>query len=158
LKRLEGTFVIQCPAERRLSMRMNGTMKTVGRVFCLAVAMIFVAGQAISAQQKQPKGNVLNLYGAPIGEVDQNGNVLTPYGSKVGRVDSSGNVYNVSNMKIGSVDASGNVYNQSGTQLGSVDSDGNIYNVSGTKVGSVKEGGTIFLTGGAARLLVFRAK
>jgi len=132
--------------------------------FCITVAMVVVCtiiGQreAVFAQTQQPRpqGNVLNLYGAPVGAVDENGNVSTPYGSKIGSVDPKGNIYNVSNMLIGRVYLNGDIFNQAGDFLGYVDAEGNVYNVSEIKIGSVQVGGNFILAGGAARIIFFKS-
>jgi hypothetical protein len=127
----------------------------------LAALVFFIAGlfagngaQAQSAQSGEPKGNVLNLYGKPIGAVDEKGIVYNLYGKSLGSVDEQGTVYNVSKINIGKVGADGKVYNQSGTHIRSVDGEGNVYNISGTKIGSVVDtDGNLKLIGGAVRLL-----
>jgi hypothetical protein len=103
-----------------------------------------------------PKGNVLNLYGAPIGAVNREGIVYNAYGSKLGRVDSNGDVYNVSDIFIGRVYPNGDILNQSGVFLGYVEPDGGVYNVSDIKIGSVQAVGDLILSGGAARIILFR--
>jgi hypothetical protein len=124
----------------------------VGLVVILA---LFMNANAAFAQQQGAKGNVLTIYGQPVGAVLPDGKITNPYGTVIGSVDDQGNIYNVSKMLIGKVDSSGNVTNQSGTVLCTVDAQGNVYNVNGNKVGSVDAGGNIFLIGGAARLLFY---
>ena len=107
-------------------------------------------------EQPGPKGNVVNLYGAPVGAVDAQGTVFNAYGSKLGRVDENGNIYNVSDILIGRVFPNGVFYNQSGDFLGYAEGDGSVYNVSNIKVGSVDAGGDFILIGGAARIIFFK--
>jgi len=129
--------------------------------FCITVALVVVCmmiGQreAVFAQTQQPRpqGNVLNLYGAPVGAVDENGNVSTPYGSKLGSVDLEGSIYNVSNIFIGKVYPNGDIFNQAGDFLGYVDAEGNVSEI---KSGSVQVGGNLILAGGAARIIFFKS-
>jgi hypothetical protein len=106
--------------------------------------------------QPKPEGNVRTLYGAPIGAVDEEGVVYNAYGSKLGRVDSNGSVYNVSDIFIGKVYPNGDILNQAGIFIGYAEPDGSIYNVSDIKIGSVLTGGDLILSGGAARIILFR--
>jgi hypothetical protein len=141
--------------------RKKGMKGVTHTILALAVFGFFITGlfagngvQAQSVQTDEPSKNVLNLYGKPIGAVDENGVVYNLYGRTVGTVDEQGTVYNVSKINIGHVDADGKVYNQSGTHVFSVDEEGNVYNISGTKIGSVVgTGANLNLIGGAARLL-----
>ena len=122
----------------------------------LAVIFVFCMGtNAVFAEQKSAQGNVLTIYGQPVGAVLPDGKITNPYGTSIGSVDDQGNIFNVSKMVIGKVDAGGKVTNQSGTPLCTVDAQGNVYNVNGTKVGQVNAGGNIFLIGGAARLIFY---
>ena len=125
----------------------------------LFLACFLLAQESAAPEQNQevrPQGNVLNLYGAPVGAVDENGNVFNAYGSKLGRVDSDGNVYNVSDIFIGKVGSNGDLFNQEGVFIGYVRADGSVYNVSDIKIGSVQSGGNLILTGAAARIIFFR--
>jgi hypothetical protein len=121
----------------------------------VAILALFMSANAVFAQQKGAKGNVLTIYGQPVGAVLPDGKITNPYGTVIGSVDDQGNIYNVSKMLIGKVDSNGNVMNQSGTVLCTVDAQGNVYNVNGNKVGSVDAGDNLFLIGGAARLLFY---
>jgi 5-fold beta-flower protein len=121
---------------------------------CLLLAQELAASE--QNRQVRPQGNVLNLYGAPVGAVDENGNVFNAYRSKLGRVDSDGNVYNVSEIFIGKVGSNGDLFNQEGVFIGYVRADGSVYNVSDIKIGSVQTGGNLILSGAAARIIFFR--
>jgi hypothetical protein len=121
----------------------------------VVIFALFLNPKVVFAQQQVAKGNVLTIYGQPVGAVLPDGKITNPYGTAIGSVDDQGNIFNVSKMVIGKVDAGGNVTNQSGTLLCTVDGQGNVYNINGTKVGSVDAGGNIFLIGGAARLLFY---
>ena len=132
--------------------------------FCITVALVVVCTtlsqrEAVFAQTPQPKpqGNVINLYGAPVGAVDDNGNVFTPYGSKLGCVGLEGRIYNVSNILVGKVYPNGDIFNQAGDFLGYVDAEGNVYNMSEIKIGSVQVGGNPILAGAAARIIFFKS-
>jgi len=138
--------------------------RKTSKFFCFVVTLVVVCtmigqGEAVFAQTQQtkPQGNVLNLYGAPVGAVDENGNVFTPYGSKLGSVDFDGNIYNVSNIFIGNVYPNGDIFNQAGDFLGYVDAEGNVYNMSEIKIGSVQVGENFILAGGAARIIFFKS-
>jgi hypothetical protein len=140
----------------RVMMVIRG--KPPGLISLLVGCALVMAATQARAQNNQPgpKGNVINLYGAPVGAVDAEGTVFNAYGSKLGRVDENGNIYNVSDILIGRVFLNGVFYNQSGDFLGYGEGGGSVYNVSNIKVGSVDAGGDLILIGGAARIIFFR--
>jgi len=123
---------------------------------CLVLLVLTCGTKVLRAGQPGPQGNVRNLYGAPVGAVDEDGVVYNAYGSKLGRVDGNGDVYNVSDIFIGKVYPNGDIVNQSGVFLGYAEEDGSIYNVSDIMIGSVQAGGDLILSGGAARIIFFR--
>ena len=104
--------------------------------------------------------NVFTRTGRPIGSVDKAGRVFNRSGRLVGSVDRKGTIFNISEHAIGKAESSGKVLNRLGTMVGSVDNKGNVFDNNERKIGSVKSpvSGDIILIGGAAWLLLFRAR
>ena len=125
-------------------------------MICIVLAVM--GSGVVYAQKTEPRKNVFNLYGRPVGSVDEEGTIYNFYGVVLGSVGKDGTIYNVSEINIGRMDPTGKVYNQSGTVLGTVATEGSVYSVSGTKIGSVLADENVILIGGAARLLLYRSR